>query len=262
MILKIYQIDAFAKQSFEGNPAAVVPLDNWIPDKIMQYIAEENNLSETAFFVCDGKDYHIRWFTPKKEVDLCGHATLASAFVIYEILKKKIDEIKFKSLSGPLYVSRDGKLLRMNFPSQKPKKCGSPKILLEALDKKPKFCYSSEDYIAVYNTEDEIFQIAPDFEKLKRLDLRGLVVTAPGREYDFVSRAFFPKYGILEDPVTGSAYTQLVPYWSTVFEKTELKARQVSKRGGDIFCEYKNNRVFISGFANLYLSGEIDVDVL
>jgi len=262
MVLKIYQIDAFATKNFEGNPAAVVPLDDWIPDKIMQQIAEENNLSETAFFTGDGDDYHIRWFTPNKEVDLCGHATLASAFVIYEILKKKTDEIKFESLSGPLFVKKDDSLLRMNFPSQKPKKCETPKILLEALNEKPKFCYSSEDYIVVYNTENEIYQITPDFEKLKRLDLRGIIVTAPGKEYDFVSRAFFPKYGILEDPVTGSAHTQLVPYWSEKFGKTKLKARQVSQRGGDIFCEYNGDRVFISGSARLYMSGEIELDNL
>ena len=259
MVLKIYQIDAFATKSFEGNPAAVVPLDDWIPDKIMQNIAEENNLSETAFFIGDGDDYHIRWFTPKKEVQLCGSATLASAFVIYEILKKKTDKIKFKSLSGPLYVKKNDRLLRMSFPSQKPKECNMPQILLGAIDQKPKFCYSSEDYIAIYSTEDEISQIKPDFKKLKRLDLRGLIVTAPGKDYDFVSRAFFPKYGIPEDPVTGSAHTQLVPYWSEIFGKTELKARQISKRGGDIFCEYNDDRVIISGFAKLYLSGEIEI---
>jgi len=260
MVLKIYQIDAFATKSFEGNPAAVVPLDDWIPDKIMQKIAEENNLSETAFFIGDRGDYHIRWFTPKKEVELCGHATLASAFVIYEILKKKTDKIKFKSLSGPLYVEKNDRLLRMNFPSQNPKECNMPQILLDALDQKPKFCYSSEDYIAIYSTENEIAQFKPDFKKLKRLDLRGLIVTAPGKDYDFVLRAFFPNYGIPEDPVTGSAHTQLVPYWSEIFGKTELKARQISKRGGDIFCEYNDDRVIISGSAKLYLSGEIEIE--
>ena len=261
MALKIYQIDAFATKNFEGNPAAVVPLDHWISDKVMQKISEENNLSETAFFIRDKDDYHIRWFTPKKEVDLCGHATLASAFVIFKILKVETKEIRFKSLSGTLFVKRIGDLLTLNFPSQEPQKCRTPKILIDALGVKPENCFLGQDYMAIYNNEDQVYKISPDFGKLNRLDLRGVIVTAPGRNYDFISRAFFPKYGILEDPVTGSAHTQLVPYWAKKFGKSKLKARQISERGGDLFCDYDGERVFISGYSKLYMSGEIDLDI-
>ena len=260
MKLSLYQIDAFANKIFEGNPAAVIPLDNWLPDKTMQSIAQENNLSETAFFCPSDNNYEIRWFTPNSEVELCGHATLASAYVLFDILKNKSTQITFESLSGLLIAKKVDNLFRLDFPSQKPKKCDMPKLLAEGLGEESKNCYENEDYLVVFDNEDKIASINPDFNKLRMLDLRGVIITAPGLDYDFVSRAFFPKYGILEDPVTGSAHTKLIPYWAEKFEKSKLKAKQISKRGGELFCENDGDRVYISGHAQLYMSGEIKID--
>ena len=260
MKLSLYQIDAFANKVFEGNPAAVIPLENWLPTKTMQLIASENNLSETAFFCPSDNNYEIRWFTPKDEVELCGHATLASAYVLFNLLNYKTEQIEVNSLSGSLIVKKINDLFRLDFPSQKPIKCKMPRLLTEGLGRESNNCYKNEDYLVIFETEDEIANINPDFNKLKNLDSRGVIITAPGLNYDFVSRAFFPKYGILEDPVTGSAHTKLIPYWAEKLEKTKLIAKQISKRGGELFCENNKNRVYISGYAKLYMKGEIEIN--
>ena len=259
MKLPIYQIDAFADKAFEGNPAAVVPLDAWLPDESMQAIAEENNLADTAFFVAKRDRFHIRWFTPSKEVRLCGHATLASAFVLFESLGYGQDVIIFDSLSGPLSVARGDEGLTLDFPAQKPVQCDIPDALVKGLGRTPSACYRNEDFLAVFEDEKQVSEINPEHGHLEQLDLRGIIVTAPSREQDFVARFFAPKYGIREDPVTGSAYTQLTPYWSETTGKTKLSARQISRRGGKLFCELKGGRVLISGKAVKFMEGTIEI---
>lgn len=262
MKLSIYQIDAFADKPFEGNPAAVVPLRDWLPDATMQAIAEENNLAETAFFVPVDNGFHIRWFTPTKEVKLCGHATLASAFVLYTHLGYTSDQVSFQSLSGPLTVSRKEALLELNFPNQKPETCEAPQALVAGLGKTPVECLSSEDYVAVLGSAQEVAELAPDLQQFEQLDLRGVIITAPaapGPDCDFVARFFAPKYGIPEDPVTGSAYTQLAPYWAERLGRQLLKAKQISKRGGQLLCEVAGDRVLIAGSAVAFLEGSIEV---
>ncbi|MDG6774599.1 PhzF family phenazine biosynthesis protein [Thiomicrorhabdus sp. ZW0627] len=259
MKLPIYQIDAFAEKAFEGNPAAVCPLKEWLPDSVMQSIAEENNLSETAFFVKTQQGFDIRWFTPVAEVDLCGHATLASAYVIFNILEHKEEEIVFNSKSGELKVSRDEELLVMDFPSQEPVECEVPEAIKQAFNSQPIECLKSDDYIVVFGSEDEVSSAKPDIQKLNMLDLRGVIITSTSDRFDFVSRFFAPKYGISEDPVTGSAYTQLVPYWSAVLGRNKHHVKQLSKRGGELFCELAGNRVFIAGKAVQYMAGEIEI---
>lgn len=259
MRLKLYQIDAFATQRFEGNPAAVCPLNDWLSDPLMQSIAEENNLSETAFFVVKDGVYHIRWFTPLHEVDLCGHATLASAFVIFNILGFTESEINFESKSGRLTVKQKSNGLEMDFPSQAPVKCDAPDDLLNAFEVMPSECLKSEDYILVFENEADILNANPDLSKLSKLDLRGVIITSRSSQHDFILRFFAPKYGINEDPVTGSAFTQLTPYWAEKLDNQILSARQVSKRGGEVSCVYEGDRVKISGKAVQYMEAEIVV---
>lgn len=258
MKLNLYQIDAFAKNIFEGNPAGVCPLDEWLDDNIMQKIANENNLSETAFFVNENNRFHIRWFTPSKEVDMCGHATLASAYVIFEILNYKKDEIIFNSKSGILKVTKDNDKFKMNFPIQEIIKCNTPNNILKAFETEPIECYKSMDYILIFENEEDILNAKPNLELLKDIDARGIIITSKSEKYDFINRFFAPKYGINEDPVTGSAFTQLIPYWNTVFNKDIFIAKQVSHRGGEVFCKLKNDRVEISGYAKKYLEGVIE----
>ena len=260
MKLDIYKINAFSEKLFKGNPAAVIPLEQWLPDNLMQNIAYENNLSETAFFISSGKGYHIRWFTPKSEVKLCGHATLATAYVVFNILNENSNEIVFDSLSGKLAVKKIGNQFTLDFPSQKPVRCEIQSKLIDGLGKEPIACYKNEDYLALYEKQSDILNIRPDFNILKQLDLRGLIITAPGIKFDFISRFFVPKLGIDEDPVTGSAHTQLTPYWAEKLNKLKLKAKQVSSRGGVLYCEQKNDRVMISGSAVLYLKGQINIE--
>ena len=260
MKFDLYQVDAFANRVFEGNPAAVVPLDKWLPKNKMQSIAQENNLSETAFFYKSNESFDLRWFTPNREVELCGHATLASAFVIFNFLNYETNKISFKSLSGMLHAEKNGDLIKMDLPSQLPKKCNIPKLLEDGLGRKPEACYFNEDYVAIFENENNIISIKPNFQKLKRLHSRGVIITAPGNKYDFVARAFFPKYAILEDPVTGSAYTKLIPYWFKRTGKKEFISKQISERGGELFCEYDRERIFISGYAKMYMKGEIHID--
>lgn len=259
MKLPIYQIDAFANKPFEGNPAAICPLQSWLPDKVMQSIAEENNLSETAFFVPTKNGFHIRWFTPVAEVDLCGHATLASAYVIFTFLGFEENTINFESKSGLLKVVKNESLLVLDFPSQPPIPCKIPDEIISAFKCQPVECLKSEDYIVVFRDEDEVNSAQPDFGALSRLDLRGVAITSKSTKYDFVARFFAPKFGINEDPVTGSAYTQLVPYWSNILGITKLHAKQVSSRGGEVLCEVIGNRVNIAGKAVKYLAGEIEI---
>ena len=259
MTIPIYQIDAFASKLFEGNPAAVCPLLRWLPDDLLQAIAAENNLSETAYFVPHGDGYHIRWFTPASEVDLCGHATLASAFVIFHFLQESSDTIRFDSRSGQLTVTRDGDWLVMNFPAQPPVPCDAPQALVQGLGRTPAACLQSEDYIAAFDSETDIKALQPDFEALKRRDRRGVIVTAPSAQYDFVARFFAPKLAVPEDPVTGSAYTQLAPYWAERLGPKRFYARQLSARGGELMCEAVDERVFIYGKAVPYLQGSIEI---
>lgn len=259
MKLTIYQIDAFSENQFEGNPAAVVPLTEWLSDGVMQSIAEENNLAETAFFVPTNNGFHIRWFTPNKEVKLCGHATLASAYVLFNILGYKENLVSFRSLSGLLTVSKNDELLTLNFPAQLPVSCEIPLLLSSGLGKAPIECLENDDYLAVFENEEDILSITPNHEILKQLDLRGVIATAPSSEYDFIVRFFAPKFGIPEDSVTGSAYTQLMPYWSKKLGRSKLNAKQVSTRGGKLFCELQGDRVLISGSAVKYLEGTIEI---
>ncbi len=260
MQLTLYQIDAFAERPFEGNPAAVMPLQEWLPDTTLQAIAEENNLSETAFFVPEGKDFRIRWFTPTNEVNLCGHATLAAGYVLFNLLDHSADVVSFESRSGPLAVSRQGELLTLDFPAQPPLACDLPAALVRGLGATPAKCLAGDDFVAVFDSEEAVSALIPDHDALRQLDLRGVIATAPSERFDFVVRFFAPKYGIPEDPVTGSAYTQLMPYWVEVLGRLELRARQISRRGGNLVCELRGDRVLISGRAVKYLEGQIDVE--
>ena len=259
MELTLYQIDAFASRLFEGNPAAVCPLDGWLSDELMLSIAEENNLSETAFFVPVGNGFHIRWFTPEGEVDLCGHATLATAYVLFSILGYKRDSIEFDSKSGMLTVTKDNEWLVMDFPAQPPVLCDIPKEIIKAFDIAPVECLKSEDFIVVFEREADIESANPAFEQLMKLDLRGVIITAKSTRYDFVARFFAPKYGIHEDPVTGSVYTQLAPYWASRIGSKRFSVKQLSSRGGELTCEIVDDRVLISGKAIKYLEGKIKV---
>jgi len=262
MQLPIYQVDAFTDKLFGGNPAAIVPLKEWLSDVLMQKIALENNLSETAFFVPTDNGFHIRWFTPATEVTLCGHATLATAYVIFNNLKYKADTIIFDSKSGMLKVKRAGKLLELDFPAQSAEPVEAPAYLIKGIGKKPKEVYwAKEDYLLVYDSQADIETIMPDFGLLKKVEARGIIVTskAKSKKLDFVCRFFGPAVGIDEDPVTGSAFTKLVPYWSQQTGKTEFTAEQISARKGNLTCKLAGERVLIAGSARLYLKGRITV---
>lgn len=257
MELKLYQVDAFAEKLFEGNPAAVVPLAEWLDDDLLRAIANENNLSETAFFVAEGAGYRLRWFTPAAEVDLCGHATLASAHVLFEHLGHEGEEIVFDTRSGDLRVRRSGDGLSMDFPASLPEPVDAPDELLSGLGAVPAEVLAASDYVAVFERESDIRELKPDFARLARLDRRGVLVTAPGNEVDFVSRCFFPALAVNEDPVTGSAHCELAPYWAAQLGKQRLIARQLSRRGGMVGCEVGNGRVVLSGRTVDYLIGAL-----
>lgn len=259
MAIRLYQIDAFTDRVFGGNPAAVCPLERWPGDALLQAIAAENNLSETAFFVPQSNQFHLRWFTPVIEVDLCGHATLASAWVIFNELEPTRTSVTFSTRSGDLTVQRDGELLVMDFPAYTLTACEAPEALIAGLGRAPQAVFASEDYLAVFASEDEVRQLQPNMQALAQLDRRGVIATAPSNNADFVSRFFAPRYGIPEDPVTGSAHCALVPYWAARLGKTRLHARQVSARGGELFCEARSERVQIAGRAAKYLDGEIAI---
>jgi PhzF family phenazine biosynthesis protein len=257
-----YQIDAFTGAVFAGNPAGVCLLDDWLEDATLQAIAAENNLSETAFLVRGGQGYGLRWFTPKAEVDLCGHATLASAFVVFTRVQPALDVVAFESKSGTLTVSREGDLLAMDFPSREARPCSSvPSELVRGLGAAPdEVLLSVRDCLAVFSDEKAVAALRPEMAELSRLDQMGIIVTAPGSECDFVSRFFAPKVGVPEDPVTGSAHSTLIPYWAGRLGKTRLHARQISERGGELFCEHRGDRVTIAGRAVAYLEGKITLE--
>jgi PhzF family phenazine biosynthesis protein len=260
MRILIYQVDAFTGELFGGNPAAVCPLKEWLDDEIMQNIAAENNLSETAFFVPHEEHFEIRWFTPVTEVDLCGHATLATAHVLYRHLHYRHEVIRFTTrYRGDLSVSKTDELIVLNFPASDPQPAAYPKVLGKALGKKPVELYKTRDFLAVYEKEEDVEAIAPDFMLLKTLGPAGIIITAPGKACDFVSRFFAPAYGIDEDPVTGSAHTTLIPYWASRLKKKELFAMQISRRKGELYCNYAGDRVTIGGKAVTFLTGEINL---
>lgn len=257
MTLPLFQIDAFASRAFVGNPAAVCPLEHWLDDTTMQAIAAENNLSETAFFVRESDGFHIRWFTPMTEVDLCGHATLAAAHVLFNELGYGCITARFSSRSGPLEVRRNATLLTLDFPAEPPIDAGIPKLLESAFEASPQSVLKGSDYIVIFEDGTDLTALTPNYDALRSLDLRGVCITARHERYDFTSRFFAPNYGINEDPVTGSAHTQLVPYWAKKLGKNTLFAKQVSARGGELQCELAGNRVLISGHASTYLRGQI-----
>ncbi len=258
MKLDIYQIDAFTDKVFAGNPAAVIPLDKWYDDKLMQNIAMENNLSETAFFIKQDGKYQLRWFTPAREVDLCGHATLAAAHVILNELSDEADEVKFETRSGLLIVKKENDYLVMNFPAIKSSPVSDDSDLSWLISLKPKeILTSKQDLLVVLESQKQIVDYVPDVINIKNLKHRGLIITAKGIDVDFVSRTFYPELAVEEDPVTGSAHCQLVPYWAKKLNKTNFIAKQLSMRGGMIKCELSNDRVLLKGTATKYLSGTI-----
>ncbi len=267
-VIPIYQVDAFTSQLFKGNPAVVCPLQLWLPDSVLLNIAIENNLSETAFFVPHGGDYELRWFTPVKEVDLCGHATLASSHVLFDHLGHTGDRITFHTRqAGNLHVSRKDGWLMLDFPARLAQSCPLPPGAVEALGSPaPKEWGIARDFMFVYENEDIIRSMQPDFRKLKEIRQNGqqrwAIVTAPGKDCDFVSRFFCAGDGIDEDPVTGSAHCTLVPYWANKLGKTKFLARQISARGGELRCELAGDRVYIAGHAVTYMTGEIRLDSL
>jgi PhzF family phenazine biosynthesis protein len=256
--IKRYQVDAFADRVFEGNSAVVCPLNEWLPDNALQNIAMENNLAETAFYVNEKEGLRIRWFTPTMEVQLCGHATLATAFVLFFHEGHQGDTIQFNSLSGPLSVSRSGELLTLNFPVDIFNEVPAIPALEEALGAKSLKTFKGKtDYMLVFDREEIIQNMVPDLTQVVKVKARGIIVTAKGNQVDFVSRFFDPQSGGGEDPVTGSAHTTLAPYWSSVFGKTELKAKQLSKRGGKLHCQLLGDRVAITGTVKLFSTGTI-----
>ena len=257
--IKIYQVDTFTSKLFSGNPAAVCFLDNWLPDQILQSIALENNLSETAFFIKKKNKFFLRWFTPKVEIGLCGHATLATAKVIYSEMNYKSDSIKFHIKSGEvLNVTKNNNLLSLTMPAYE------PIIIDQNLDElndafgiQPKLFLYCNYGLAIFNNEKEISQIVPNLNIIEKLPYNGIIVTAPGKKVDFVSRFFAPKLGILEDPVTGSAHCELIPYWASVLKKKNMIARQLSERGGQLYCSHLGSKVIMAGNTVIYMRGEI-----
>lgn len=259
MKIPFYQVDAFSRKIFGGNPAAVCLLESWIDDNTLQSIAAENNLSETAFLVPKSKGrYDLRWFTPAVEIDLCGHATLASAFVVFSFINDSLSTVVFETASGLLTVTRSGELLSMDFPARKPEPTEESSIISQALGAVPLEVLKSRDLLVVFKDESTVRDMNPDFDKLKQIrDFFAVIVTARGEKCDFVSRFFAPNAGIPEDPVTGSAHCTLIPFWADRLKKNQLHALQLSKRGGELFCESAGDRVRISGHAALYAKGEL-----
>lgn len=260
MKLKQYQVDAFASKVFEGNPAAVCPLDAWLDDALLQAIAQENNLSETAFLVRTPHGFQLRWFTPTIEVDLCGHATLASAHVVFQHMSTEQREIRFDTRSGPLFVTQTESGLQMDFPAKPPTRCTTwPESLTLALGITPTEVWLADDYIVVSDDEATIGAIHPDWHLLHQVPARGVVVTAPGTDVDFVSRFFAPRLGINEDPVTGSTHCELTPYWAQRTGKSLLQARQISQRGGAMQCELHGSRVRLTGKAVTFMEAVLSL---
>lgn len=262
MKLDLYQIDAFTNTVFEGNPACIVPLKEWLSDDILLKITKENAVAETAFFVDKGDKIHLRWFTPEIEMDLCGHATLATAHCLHTILKYPKDNIIFETLSGDLTVIIENDFYTLDFPSRMPSISTLPETIKKSLNIQPKEVFKSRDYVLIYDSEDAIKNIKIDRQTFDQINLDpgGVVVTSPGNNCDFVSRFFTPQAQILEDPVTGSAHCSLIPFWSNRLNKKKLSAMQISERGGKLFCQDKNDRVLISGQAKTYSIGTLWID--
>ncbi|MEK7951028.1 PhzF family phenazine biosynthesis protein [Luteolibacter soli] len=260
MSIPYYQVDAFTDRLFGGNPAGVCLLTDWLPDHVLQSIAAENNLAETAFVIQRDSFFDLRWFTPELEVDLCGHATLASAHVIFRHLGYRGSVVRFQTRSGILSVSREeGERLTLDFPARPADLCDTPAALAAGLGATPVVTGKARDYLAVFESEEEVRHLKPDMAALARLDCLGIIATAPGVDCDFVSRFFAPGAGVPEDPVTGSAHCTLIPYWAGRLGRTKLHARQVSQRGGELFCEHRSDRVGIGGHAVTYSSGFLHV---
>ncbi len=259
MDIPFYQIDAFTSRLFSGNPAGVCFLNSWPSDPVLQSIAAENNLSETAFLVRKQGEYELRWFTPTVEVDLCGHATLASAFAVFTYVDPSRQRVDFQTTSGRLSVERENELLALDFPARRATPCPLPKGIDAILGQKPSEVLRSRDLLVVYETEEQIKNLKPDMAGIAALDCLGVIVTAPGRKSDFVCRFFAPRAGIPEDPVTGSAHCTLIPYWSSRLVKKQMHAFQLSQRGGELFCTDRGDRVTIAGRAVTYLSGTIRI---
>ena len=257
MRIPIYQVDAFTREPFRGNPAAVCPLERWLDDETLQAVAAENNLSETAFFVGERGRYDLRWFTPGLEVDLCGHATLASAHILFGVLEPDLEEVVFSTRSGPLTVRRRDDRLAMDFPSRPGTPQPPSRDLIEGLGVEPEAVLLARDTMAVLRTEEEVRGLKPAMDALSRVESLGIIATAPGRGADFVSRFFAPRAGVPEDPVTGAAHCTLVPYWAERLGKASLRAFQVSRRGGELFCEQRGDRVVIAGHAVTCLEGRL-----
>ncbi len=257
--MRQYIVDAFADRVFEGNPAAVCVLDRWPEEDRMMRITRENNLSETAFAVPEGEGYRLRWFTPSGEIDLCGHATLASAYVIFTHLDPDLGAIRFHTLSGVLEVTREDGLLAMVFPARPGVRCDAPEALVKGLGKPPLAVYKSRDYMAIYASEQDVLDLQPNMDELKKVAALGVIATARGNSVDFVSRFFAPNAGVPEDPVTGSAHSTLIPYWKEQLGKTDFVAQQVSARGGTLYCTDLGATVKMRGAAAPYLEGYITV---
>ncbi len=255
-----FVVHSFTDTVFRGNPAGVCPLEEWLDDELMQQIAAENRLSETAFFVRKEDHFELRWFTPTIEVDLCGHATLASAYVLFDHLGHEEDVATFHTQSGELTVWKNGDYLVMDFPSRPAESIEAPTALIEGLGRAPAEVYQARDYLAIFDTEQEILDLDPDFAALESLDCTGIIASAPGTEADFVSRFFAPLAGIPEDPVTGSAHSTLTPFWASRLGKKQLVAHQVSERGGVLKCTLRDARVLIAGQAVLYVKGFMSTD--
>lgn len=259
MNIPYYHVDAFTENLFSGNPAGVCVLDSWLDDSLLQKIAAENNLSETAFVVAQGDDFALRWFTPSIEIDLCGHATLAAAFVIDLTGRAQTWPIRFATTSGRLTVDKEQARYFLDFPARPGTSCSIPSIMVQGLGAVPGEVLKARDYMAVFEREEQVANITPDLEALAELDCLGIIATAPGREVDFVSRFFAPRAGVAEDPVTGSAHCTLIPYWAKITGKQNMIARQLSNRGGELLCENKDERVRIGGYAVLYHSGTLRI---
>jgi predicted PhzF superfamily epimerase YddE/YHI9 len=255
-----FEVHSFTDRVFAGNPAGVCPLQQWLDDTLMQRIAAENNLSETAFFVPGEDHYDLRWFTPTVEVDLCGHATLAAAYVLFEHLGQEGEVIVFQSQSGPLAVWKDNGFLVMDFPSRPADPVEIPDHLGTGLRRDVESVFKARDYLVVLEDEEAVRTLQPNFDELGLIDCEGIIVTAPGDDVDFVSRFFAPRMGIHEDPVTGAAHSTLTPFWTERLGKERLRARQISERGGDLWCMQRDDRVNIAGKAALYLKGFVNTD--
>ena len=257
MKIRYYQIDAFTSKVFSGNPAGVCILKEWLPDELLQNIAFENNLSETAFIIDKGEYYELRWFTPTVEVDLCGHATLAPSYLILNFLKPSLNSVSFKTQSGELSAKKTGDKIEINFPSRMPVACSPHPDLISAIGIEPISVYKSRDYLLLFESEEVISSINPNMDKLINLDCLGIIITAVGNKYDFVSRFFAPGAGVPEDPVTGSAHCSLIPFWAERLKKDKMSAKQLSQRGGELLCTNLADRVLMAGNCVIYSKGEI-----